>query len=196
MFLCFSYHPFEQHQAVLHLFLEGLSQIRVFRKNGVRGTRVTLPLPPAADEILQRGHLPPPLRFYGVPTHVDSLKWAWQLKNIKSVCVFKNNLWLGIKKWLLNKNGTFFFFFCKCGLFFFFLLFFVFWFFFEDPTLAKSFRSCVCFTKHLASGRCRGNISTPSGISRSSWFHCTCVTTSPQGSQMFLFYFFTKFWMQ
>lgn len=32
--------------------------------------------PPTADEIFQRGHLPPPLRFYGVPTHVDSLKWA------------------------------------------------------------------------------------------------------------------------
>lgn len=136
MFLCFSYHPFEQHQAVLHLFLEGLSQIRVFRKNGVRGTRVTLPLPPAADEMLQRGHLPPPLRFYGVPTHVDSLKWAWQLKNIKSVCVFKNNLWLGIKKWLLNKNGTFFFFFfASVDFFSFSFCFLVFGFFLKTPHL-------------------------------------------------------------
>lgn len=156
------------------LALEGLSPIRAFRRNGVRGTKVTIPSPPAADEIFQRGHLPPPLRFYGVPTHVDSLKWAWQLKNIKSACVFKNNLWLRIKKWLLNKNRIFFF----ASLYFFF---------FKDPTLAKSFRSCVCFTKHLASNRCHGNISTPSGISRSSWFLCTCVTVSPHGSQMFLF---------
>lgn len=78
--------------------------------------------PPTADEIFQRGHLPPPLRFYGVPTHVDSLKWAWQLKNIKSVCVFKNNLWLGIKKWLLNKNRIYFF----ASVYFFFLFHFSF----------------------------------------------------------------------
>lgn len=99
--------------------LERLSQIGGFRRNGVHGTKVTLPQPPAADEIFQRGHLPPPLRFYGVPTHVDSVKWAWQLKNIKSVCVLKNNLWLGIKKWLLNKNRIFFL--QLCIFFFFFL---------------------------------------------------------------------------
>lgn len=144
--------------------------------------------PPTADEIFQRGHLPPPLRFYGVPTHVDSLKWARQLKNIKSVCVFKNNLWLGIKKWLLNKNRIYF---LQVCIFFFFHFFSV-----ETPHLQRSFRSCVCFMKHLASNRCHGNTSTPSGSSSSSLSHCTWTAISPDASQMFLFSFFNKIWMQ
>lgn len=56
--------------------LERLFQNEAFRRNGVHGTKLTLPPPPAADEIFQRGHLPPPLRVYEVPTHVDTPKWA------------------------------------------------------------------------------------------------------------------------
>lgn len=145
--------------------------------------------PPTADEIFQRGHLPPPLRFYGVPTHVDSLKWAWQLKNIKSVCVFKNNLWLGIKKWLLNKNRIYFF----ASVYFFSFSFF---FSVETPHLQRSFRSCVCFMKHLARNRCHGNPSTPSGSGSSFSSPCTWIAISPDASQMVLFSFFNKFWMQ
>lgn len=88
--------------------LEGLSRIRAFKEWRSWHQSDTSPHPQQQMKYFKGGHLPPPLRFYGVPTHVDSLKWAWQLKNIKSVCVFKNNLWLGIKKWLLNKNRIFF----------------------------------------------------------------------------------------
>lgn len=108
------------------------------------------------------------------------------------MCVFKNNLWLGIKKWLLNKNRIYFF----ASVYFFSFFFFFIYFSIETPHLQRSFRSCVCFMKHLASNRCHGNTSTPSGSGSSSSTRGTWIATSPDASQMFLFSFFNKFWMQ